>query len=524
MRTKTKLFFLVFIFCGFASAIFAQPNAANGKLVQMKHADQLIGDKNKGYQRLVGNVQFEHQGVLMTCDSSHFFLQKNTLEAFSRVHIHQGDSINIFGDHLNYDGNTRKADLTGNVIMIDHDMTLTTDAITYDMNSKVASYSNGGTIVNENNTLTSDIGSYSTTDKMLTFKKNVLLDNPEYTMKCDTLKYFPVSKTAYFLGPTTIVATNNSNTIYCENGFYDTNADICQFQKNAVIVTHDQTLKGDSIWYNRKTGIGKAMKNVEIQDTSQDVTIRGDLAVHNELTNISWVTGHALYIQSFTDDSLFLHADTLKSITLLKQKAYQKKNKTEKRDTTSNDSGRVVLAYHHVRFYKTDMQGRCDSLGWTSMDSTMRLYGDPVIWSDENQITAEKISILISKGNILRMNMDNLAFIVSKVDTSRYNQIKAKKMIGYFRKNQLYCIDATGNGQTLYYIEEDSAITGINRVDCISFRINLEDQKVNSISFYSKPDGTMYPPDEMDPKEALLKGFRWRENEKPISVAELFLK
>jgi lipopolysaccharide export system protein LptA len=522
MRLR-KILFSFFSLLIFMSAAQAQSTVGGGKQILLKHANTLKGDI-RGFQRLIGAVQFEQQGMVMTCDSAHFYSEKNTLDAFGHVHIQQGDSINVFGDFLKYDGNARKADLQKNVTMTDADMTLTTDAITYDMTEKVASYGSGGKIVNNQNTLTSQIGSYSTESKMLSFKKNVVLVNPEYVMKCDTLHYFPLSKTAYFLGPTTIQATNNSNFIYCENGFYDTNADICQFQKNAYIITKTQTLRGDSIWYNRKIGLGKAIKNVEIVDTAQKITIRGDLATHNDITDVSLVTGHALFIQSFKEDSLFLHADTLKSITLHDSLETTQKPGKKVEDTLAHEPNTLVLGYANVRFFKKDLQGRCDSLAWTSADSTMRLFGDPVLWSGGNQLTAEKVFIQTSHGEIMRLDMTTNAFIVSKEDSSRFNQIKGKKMTGYFKDNALVQIYVEGNGQTLYYAKDRGMIIGVNKADCSSLLIRVENEEVKSISFYNRPDATLYPPLDLPPKEALLKDFRWREEEQPLSVPDLFLK
>lgn len=512
----------LFLCIAFLALVLAQADAIaqtpGGKQINLKHANTLKGAGKGKYQRLIGEVVFEHQGMVMTCDSAHFFQEANTLEAYSRVHISQGDSINCWGDLLKYDGNSRRAELTKNVRMTDGDMTLTTDAIAYDMANKTASYVSGGKIVSQSNTLTSQIGIYSTEGKAFSFKKNVVLLNPQYTMHCDTLVYMPVSKVSYFHGPTTIKATNNSNTIYCENGFYDTNADICQFQKNARIVTQTQELKGDSIWYNRKIGLGKAMKNVEIIDTSQNLTIRGDLAIHEDKTDMSLVTGHALYIQSFDNDSLFLHADTLKSITLHDTA----ETKSSKKDTVQKELPRIVIGYHNVSFFKTDLQGRCDSLVWTSVDSTMHLYGEPVLWSGGSQLTAEKISIRIADGKIMQLDMDNSAFIISKEDSTRFNQIKGKHMTGYFRDNELYKIDVEGNGQTLYYAKDNGMLIGVNRADCKRLSISIKDNDVQAISFYEKPEATLYPPLDLPPKEALLKDFNWREGEQPMSVGDLF--
>ncbi|HLG03880.1 MAG TPA: OstA-like protein [Bacteroidia bacterium] len=491
---------------------------SGGKQIQLKHANSLIGSQTKGFQRLIGAVEFEHQGMLMTCDSAHFFQDKNSLDAYGHVHIWQGDSMHVWGDKLKYDGNTRKADLTQNVRLTDAEMTLTTDAITYDREAKLASYVSGGKIISKSNTLTSRIGTYSTEGKTLSFKKDVVLTNPQYVMHCDTLVYLPISRVAYFHGPTTIKATNNSNIIYCENGFYDTNRDVCQFQRNAKIVTGTQTLRGDSIWYNRRTGIGRVIGHVDIVDTTQDVIIRGDLGVHNEITEVSLVTGHALYIQAFEKDSLFLHADTLKSITVR-----DTVGKTgDSQDTL--EPGKLVLGYRHVRIFKQDLQGRCDSLSWASTDSIMHLYGDPVLWSGGNQLTAEKVAIHTAHGEIMQLDMENNAFIISQEDSIRYNQIKGKRMTGYFRDNDLYKIYVEGNGQTLYYAKDNELLIGINRADCSRITILVENEEVKAITFYDEPDATLYPPHDLSPKQALLKDFNWRGKEQPLSVSDLFVK
>ncbi len=269
-----KRYVLLVLFLVISGIGFAQTK------INLKHADRLIGDKAKGYQRLIGAVSFEHQGMTMNCDSAHFFLEENRLDAYGHVFIQQGDSLRMWSDFLTYDGNTRIAVASKNVRLVEDDMTLTCDAITYDLANRFAYYNTGGRIVNKDNILTSQNGGYSSDSKTLTFKNNVVLKNPQYEMRCDTLRYTPGPKVAYFLGPTTIKATGSQNYIYCENGFYDTYNDIAQFEEHAYIVTNNQTLKGDSIWYDRKNGIGKAFQNITIEDTVQDVTIHGDYAIH----------------------------------------------------------------------------------------------------------------------------------------------------------------------------------------------------------------------------------------------------
>lgn len=510
--------FAVLLFA--ATSAWAQQPKPKGPQtkINLKHADRLIGNKDQGFQRLIGSVQFEHQGMNMTCDSAHFFLELNRLDAYGHVFIQQGDSLRMWSDFLTYDGNTRIAVASKNVRLVEADMTLTCDAITYDLANKFAYYNTGGKIINKDNVLTSQNGGYSSESKTLTFKHNVVLTNPQYVMRCDTLRYQPGPRIAYFLGPTTIRSTTNKNFIYCENGFYDTYNDIAQFEENAYIETHDQTLRGDSIWYDRRNGIGKAFQNIEIRDTTQKITIHGDYAIHYENTETSLITGKALLVQEFEDDSLYLHADTLKSITVRKKDA---NGKPVYDDSTSE---KIVLGYHNVAFYKEDMQGRCDSLAWSSADSTMHMFGAPVLWSEKSQLTAKNIDLIISDGNLVRLEMETDCFIISQEDTARYNQIKGKKMTGYFVNNELQKIYVEGNGQTLYYARSEKNLIGINRADCSRLTIWITDDEVQSISFYSQPDAQLYPPDELSPSEALLKDFKWRGKERPSKVEDLFLR
>ncbi len=51
-----------------------------------------------------------------------------------------------------------------------------------------------------------------------------------------------------------------------------------------------------------------------------------------------------------------------------------------------------------------------------------------------------------------RLELYNNAFIASKVDSLRFNQIKGRSLTGYFKDNELYKIDIKGNGELLYYL------------------------------------------------------------------------
>ena len=147
-------------------------------------------------------------------------------------------------------------------------------------------------------------------DKLMFFKDDVYLENPNYIMYCDTLKYHTLSEIAYFLGPTKIIS--DSNFIYCENGWYNTQLNISQFNQNAYLWSKDQRLSGDSLYYDRNRGYGNAINNVSILDTLNDYLLNGEWAEYFEKQDSSIITDQTLLTLFMEDDSLFLHGDTIK--------------------------------------------------------------------------------------------------------------------------------------------------------------------------------------------------------------------
>ena len=498
---KRKSFFLI-IFSLCALATYAQKNTK----IELITANSLEYSKNinKDVRRLIGDVILKHDQSLMYCDSAYLYSESNKFDAFGKIHIKASDSVDVWGDFLKYDGNTKLAELNHNCKMVDNQSTLTSDYMFYDMENDIAYYNSGGKIINAENNLTSKIGRYYSKDKMFFFKDSVVLVNPKYTINSDTLKYNTVSEISYFLGPTTIVS--KENTIYCENGWYDSKNDLSQFNKNASLKNKDQVLKGDSIFYDRTKGYGKAIKNVTITDLKENLVIYGDFGEYFEKTEFTQVTQKPYLIKVFDNDSLFLHADTLNS----------------KLDSVGGK--RILFAFRHVKFFKSDLQGISDSVVFFFRDSTVNLYGNPVIWNDQNQLSADFIKIIIGNNTIKELQMYASSFIVSENDSLNYDQIKGKDMVGYFDDSKLHIIDVKGNGQTVYHVnDDDGSKTGINTSESSSLRIYLKDNKVEKIQFKAKPDATLYPIKDMPEDKKLLKGFRWLKNLKPIDKNDIFI-
>jgi len=496
---KRQIFFITLILL--STAVFAQKKTR----VILKQADDLRIDKKHGpnVQRLLGNVILMHDSTWFYCDSAYLNNKANTFDAYGHVHINVNDTLDIYGDSLNYDGATRIGEMHENVKLIDKRATLTTDHLKFNRKTGVAYYNTGGTIVSKDNTLTSRIGHYYTRKEEFHFKDNVVLVNPDYVMNSDTLVYHTVTEIAYFHGPTTIVGEEDN--IYTEKGWYNTDLDRARLTKNPIIIHGEQIMEGDSIYYDGAIDYGEAYSNVVLTDTLQDVVVLGHYAQYDREKHYAYVTDSTVAIMIDRTDSLYLHADTLKIIT------------------DSTDQAEKMHAYYKVKFYRDDMQGMCDSLTYTIADSTLTLYKDPVLWSDENQLTSDSIKIIYANKEIDSLVLYNNCFIASRDDSATFNQIKGKNMVGYFSNNDLYKIAVSGNSQTIYFVrEDDGALIGINKVVSSKMRIFIKDNQIKTITYIDMPKATLFPEDQVPPAERQLKGFKWIEGRRPASKHDIF--
>lgn len=475
--------------------------------IEILNADHVYFDKEiVDADRLIGNVRLKYKDAIMNCDSAYRY-PEGDFEAFSNVRINQGDSLRLYGDRLFIQNEDKKALLRDKIRLTDKDLTLTTEILDYDLETGVASYYQGGKIISSsnNNVLTSQQGYYDSESEFFHFRDSVELKNPEYTVLSDTLKYSGKGEVAYFFGPTEI--KSDKNTIYCNKGFYNTITEVCQFEQEATIWSDDTYLKGDSVYYEGESGFGEVFGNVSIRDTTSNYMIAGNYGWHNEEEERSLVTDQAEMIQFFGEDSLFLHADTLRSAP----------------DTLGNQ---VITAYEHVKFFKSDLQGKADSLLYAENDSTLTLFGSPLLWSKENQISGKLIDILMFDGKIQQMDIYEDALIISEAAPEQYNQIKGRDLTGYFIDNELRKINVNGNGQTIYYpveeTDEGKKAVGVNRADCSDVIIYVEDSDIKRIALVNKPSGGLHPLSKASESDQFLEGFFWETENRPLQRSDIF--
>ena len=455
-------------------------------------------------QRILGNVVLKHDSAIMYCDSAYLNEKSNIVLAYGNIHIQLSDTLNLFGDSLRYDGNTKIAKVKSNVKLIDNETTLTTDTLTYNRFTQIAQYDFWGKIVSDKNILVSKHGYYYTDKKKFFFKEKVFLINPEYKMHSDTLMYNTITETSYFYGPSTIKGKEDS--ISCENGWYDTKRDIARFSKRAYIFHGDQNLTGDSIYYERESGFGQVWENAILTDTVKNIILKGNYGEVKRKPGNAFMTERALAIMIDKKDSLFIHSDTIRATF----------------DSAQNI--KYLFCFHKVKFFRSDLQGMCDSLSYHGKDSTMFMYKEPVLWSEKNQLTGDSITMTILNGEIDTLVFYSNSFIISQDDTNKFNQVKGRDMIGYMKSNDLYKIRVLGNSESLYYVrEEDKSLIGINKAVSSDMLIFLENRQVKSITYIDQPQAVLYPEKEISPFDLKLKGFKWIPERRPLKKEDIFI-
>jgi lipopolysaccharide export system protein LptA len=495
--TTCKLIFLLVLIPAFA---FSQTK----KRVDIEQADFLEYNESiiQNAQRLIGNVIITHEGIRMWCDSAYSYTDTNMVDAYGHVHILKDDTLHMYSNYLNYNGDTKWAVATGNVKLVNKSTTLTTDTLDFDMAQNIGFYDDYGTVVDSTSTLNSKIGQYYADLNKAYFKKEVHVFSEDYTLDSDTLIYDTQTKVVSIVGPTHI--HDEETTLYAESGFYNSITGNAELYKNPVITGEEQEVIADSIFYDKTTGDGRAIGNASIEDYKNRMIVRGNRVVYNETQETAMATDSAHLLLYSEKDTLYLHADTLKSIP----------------DTIPDE--KLVMAYYHVKFFRDDMQGKCDSMVYWSLDSTIQLFHDPVVWSDNNQMTADYIEMINQTNDPDLVKLDHNAFIVAMEDSGRYNQIKGRDMLGYIKNNQLNKIDVDGNGQSIYYAKDKNGIIGLNKAISSTIEIYLDSSKIKKIVFIKSPDGQLMPLPEISDEEKVLPGFHWLDAIRPKRVEDIF--
>ncbi|MBE6331085.1 MAG: hypothetical protein E7070_02085 [Bacteroidales bacterium] len=540
----------------------------------LEHANTISFDKNVNQERQVlrGAVLFRQDSVWMSCDSAYFYQSRNSFEAFSHVHMWEGDTLQMWCDSLSYDGETMIGQLFDNVLMRHNDTRLHTDYLIYYRQENRAHYPYNGWIDNPENHLQSDLGWYYTQSRQAIFQNNVVMRNfdfskmspkpaypdvesedyrPRMTLYSDTLEYSFLTDDAWIVGPSRIV--NDTATLFSDLGTVNTKSQQSWLYNRSVVVSTGRSATADTLFYDGKAGYGDAWGNFVAYDTLQHLCVSGNRCHYVDSSQVMTVSDSALAMEFSTHDTLYLHADTLRAYKAARTRMVsvvrevvadstigqdsaavtdslpQREVKTVTERVAVTDTVNYLSCHFNVRYYRRDIQGVCDSLNYNHTDSLATFVGNPVMWNGNYQITGDSIMVYMAKeGGIDRALVHDNAFLVQQNDSIHFDQIAGKGLVCYFDSSRLSRMDMAGNVQTIFYPSEESKnggkpeLIGLNQVIGNYLSIWFKQQKMDHLRIWPQPVGSLTPIQLVTDDILYLRGFRWMQYLRPTSPADVF--
>lgn len=475
--------------------------------VKLIHSDVLYKNyKDIRADVLVGHVKLYHDGMYLDCDSARFYRDDNTFNAYGHVKMVQGDTLTLTSDTLLYNGPMMQAHAQGNAVLIHRKTKLTTSVIDYDRLEGVGFYPRHGILYDGENVLNSDYGQYTPGASEAIFKDNVVLENPKFTLKTNELYYYSDTKIARIVSETNIISSD-STFVYALRGDYNTQTGKANLMDRSHVYKDMRDIVGDSLYCDDATGVSEAFGNVVLIDVENRCMLTGDYCRYEEKTGMAVATDSAVCYEFSEADTLYVHGDTLKMIT------YNQNTDSMYRD---------LFAYHKVRMYRRDFQGVCDSLVSHERDSCTYLYGQPILWNEEQQVFGEEIRVYNNDSTVDWIHIINQAMTIEQVDSVSYNQVSSKEMFCYFVNGVIDHNNAKGNVYVTYFMEEDDGSRiGLNYTETPELTLYMENKKVSKI-WMSTPSGIMYPPFAIPEDKRYLAGFAWFDYIRPKDKDDIF--
>ena len=518
-----------------SSAVLARKPAPRGDVVVLDRADKLHKQQSDSFMIVSGNVRFIKAAMIMDCDSAHFFPETESFDAFGNIKMQQGDTLFIYADELNYDAPARIATLYADpgkkVRMINRDVTLETDIFTYDLGIELGYYNTGGVLYDSQNRLISQEGEYMPQTKDANFYSDVRLFSHGKTdtlvIYSDSLFYNTNSKISVLRSPSEII--NKRGTIYTTDGLYDTALDTAALYERSLVTSPEgRTLTADTIYYDRVSGLGECFGYMIMTDSARQASLQADYGFFNQATDSAYATGHLIIKEYSQGDTLYLHGRQLNAyrvfdtITIPAIPADTLAGTPEIAESQRVDTNNVADIWPRVRFYRSDVQGVCDSMRVTSADTTLRMYVHPVVWSEERQIFGNIIELHMNDSTIDEAHLPDYGFTAQRVAEDYYDQIAGKEMIARFDNGELKTLDISGNVELILYPEEaDSTFNKMVNAESSTLTARFKSRTTEYIKMWPETTGRATPLFLLRKSMLFLPKFRLFEGIRPVSPADV---
>ncbi|WP_312088665.1 OstA-like protein [Chryseobacterium sp.] len=484
--------------------------------IRIINADEIKKDtKYEGNQYFLGNVQLEHQGSILYADEVVFYEEENFVKAIGNTKLQNSDGSVITASEMEYDGNSQKGVARKNVVLTDPKGTvIKTQTMYYDRMANQAYFNTGGTINDGKSITYTKSATYYLSTRVVDLSGDVKIVDNDYTLEGRNVVQNQNTGIVDINGYTVITNNKNpKNRIVTEKGTHNLNTKESFLTKNSKIFYNDKILTGDEIYYNQLTGFGKATGNVTIDDPLEKRYMKGGYGEIFEKKDSAMMTKSPYAVKILEKDSIYFAAEKILS--------YQRPDSADIKKKKN-----FLRAFRKARVYKSNAQGRADSIAFNETDGVLHMFRDPILWSGEKQVTGDKIEAYL---NTVTENIDSLkvlgnALAISKVDSltlvDEFNQVKGKLMTVYYEGKDIKEIKVIGNAQAITFADEENKTTkkperiGITLTSCGIIGAFFEEKKLQIISCSIGATATTYPMSKIEPEKRKFPDFNWNTKDR----------
>ncbi|MBK9984528.1 MAG: hypothetical protein IPP15_19545 [Saprospiraceae bacterium] len=417
--------------------------------------------------------------------------------------------FNIAADSMTYLAGASKVLFTGPTNIYTKAAKIYCESGFYDLNSEMAEFNRNAQYAGDQKKATADTIRYFSKEGEVTMNGSVHVEEKSRKIDGESLRYLENTGETWIKGNPAFFI-DSTRKIHSLEIFYNEKTNTVSTKGAGEIIDGPQILNYDEFDYDQLTGVGHASGNVTWRDTSKNVGIISQhIDTQQKSSMLVYGEPRPRFFTIFESDTLFIAADTLNMWTL-------------KDTVNSKDSIQMMRAYHDVRIFKSNMQGTADSLVFQGQDSLFTFYGQPVLWSDTTQFSADTIEMHLRNNQIKDIILNRKAMIVSEEFGTYYDQIKGKRIVADFDSSKIKQMWVTGNAESIYYTKDDqSAFIGVNQTICSKMFFEFNEGQIHLLKYYGDNSSTMLPMSDADHDKMRLEGFQWRADERPHNVNDL---
>lgn len=508
----------------------------------------------------------EPQGVTLFTDNLDFDRTRNLGYYFNGGML--VDSLNeltsLWGQ---YEPNINLATFEDSVVLTNPKFVLYSNYLLYHTDTKIANITTPTTIVSDSGFIYTSNGWYntSTEESLLLDQSTVVNKQGNRILRGDSISYKKALGYGEVFGNMFLQDTAKQVILRGHYGFYNELTDYAMATDSAFAIEYSQ---GDSLYIHADT-----LKLIAIIDTLK-LPIKKDEPVINipdslmmlgidSLAAIITDSARVIPQHPIAIDSLLTVADSLRAIpylpaiprsvidsvapqqvldsvalsldsVILPIDSLKANLPPEPVIPLTKDSvvvHRMIKAYYGVRFYRSDIQGVCDSLQSSSKDSILHMYKDPVLWNTGANITnrqlfGDTIDVFMNDSTIDYMHVRPNSFAIEEKDSIHYNQLKSRSLKIYFENQKTKRVFAEGNVQSIAYPEEkDGGLSLIlNWLEASFLNIDFVDGLFTKMVAYPSPVTKTIPFELVTTEDLKLKDFYWLDYLRPVDKDDIFRK